>query len=219
MASNSRPYWLIPAGLIALSVIPVVAGTARLVEIAGGAEITQANARFVTAPVPVVLHILAVTIYCVVGAFQFHPGLRRSRPRWHRGAGRVLVPFGLVAALTGLWMTQFYPPPPLDTGIVLYLIRVAVGVAMAVFLVMGFAAARRRDIPTHRANMIRAYALGIGAGTQVLTHIPYFVFSSIQDEFGRTVCMAAGWAINIAVAEWIIRTRFRAPAVARAAMA
>ncbi len=219
MATSTRPYWLIPAGLILLSIVPVIAGTARVVELAGGAEITDANARFVSAPLPVVLHIIAVTIYCVLGAFQFHPGLRRSRPQWHRGAGRTLVPFGLVAALTGLWMTQFYPPPPLDTGMTLYAIRMAVGVAMVAFLVMGFAAARRRDVPTHRANMIRAYALGIGAGTQVLTHIPYFVFSSIQNEFGRTVCMAAGWGINIAVAEWIIRTRFRAAAVVRPAMA
>ncbi len=106
--SSTKPYSLIPAGLIALSVIPVVAGTARLLDIAGRAEITEANARFVTAPLPVVPHILAVTIYCVVGAFQFLPGLRRSKPRWHRDAGRVLVPFGLLAALTGLWMTQFY---------------------------------------------------------------------------------------------------------------
>ena len=44
----------------------------------------------------------------------------------------------------------------------------------------------------------------MGAGTQVFTHILWFVFPSMQGELARTVCMAAGWAINIGVAEWAI---------------
>ena len=40
---------------------------------------------------------------------------------------------------------------------------------MGAFLVLGFTAIRRRDIPAHRAWMIRAYALGLGAGTQAFT--------------------------------------------------
>jgi hypothetical protein len=55
--------------------------------------------------------------------------------------------------------------------------------------------------------MVRAYALGLGAGTQVFTHIPWFVFPSIQGEMARTLCMAAGWLINVAVAEWLTRSR------------
>ena len=110
MTAAAKSDWLIPTGLIALSVVPVLAGTFRLVEFGGGAEITPDNARFFAEPVPVVLHIVSVTIYCVLGAFQFAPGFRRRKPNWHRAAGRILVPCGLVAALTGLWMAQFYPP-------------------------------------------------------------------------------------------------------------
>jgi hypothetical protein len=51
---------LIPAGLIALSIVPVVAGAFRLVQLGGGAEITPENARFFAAPLPVVLHIVSV---------------------------------------------------------------------------------------------------------------------------------------------------------------
>ena len=40
---------------------------------------------------------------------------------------------------------------------------------MAASIVLGFTAIRRRDIAAHRAWMIRAYALGLGAGTQVFT--------------------------------------------------
>jgi hypothetical protein len=75
---------------------------------------------------------------------------------------------------------------------------------MALFLCLGVIAILRRDIPHHRAWMMRAYAIGLGAGTQALTHLPWFMFPSIQGELARTLCMAAGWAINLAVEEWII---------------
>ena len=40
---SGRSDWLIPAMLIVLSIVPAIFGTARLVELAGGAEITPAN--------------------------------------------------------------------------------------------------------------------------------------------------------------------------------
>lgn len=52
---KSKAEWLIPAALIVLSLVPAVAGTFRLVELTGGAEITPDNARFFAAPLPVVL--------------------------------------------------------------------------------------------------------------------------------------------------------------------
>jgi hypothetical protein len=57
----------------------------------------------------VALHIIGLTIYCVLGALQFAPGFRRRNPAWHLAAGRVLVPCGLVAARSALWMTLFSP--------------------------------------------------------------------------------------------------------------
>ena len=202
--SSARGEWLVIALLIALSALPVGAGAVRLAGLASGAEITPENARFFAAPVPVVLHILSVSVYCVLGAFQFSPGIRRRRPGWHRGAGRLLVPLGLVAALSGLWLTQFYPPVDHD-GPLLYVIRLVVGSAMVLFICLGLAAIRRRDIARHRAWMMRGYAIGLGAGTQALTHLPYFLFEGIQGELSRALAMGAGWAINLAVAEWIIR--------------
>ena len=198
--------WLIPAGLIVLSLVPMLAGGVRLAELFGGAPVTPANERFFAAPMPVVLHIVSSIGYSLLGAFQFAPGMLRRKRAWHRNAGRILVPLGLVSALSGLWMTLFYPWPEFD-GIGLYVIRLLVGITMIAALVLAVSAVRKRDIPRHRAWMMRAYALGLGAGTQVFTHIPYFVFPSIQGELARTLCMAAGWVLNLAVAEWIIRTQ------------
>jgi hypothetical protein len=70
-------------------------------------------------------------------------------------------------------------------------------------LVPGIAGTSRLVQLAHGAE-IRAYALGLGAGTQAFTHFPWFLFPSVHGELARTLCMAAGWAINAAVAEWVI---------------
>jgi uncharacterized membrane protein len=201
---SRRSDWLVPAMLILLSLVPAVAGTARLAQLAGGGEVTPANARFFAQPIPVVLHILAVVPYSMVGALQFSPGFRRRNRAWHRAAGRVLGVCGLVAALTGLWMAHFYPWPEGD-GVGVYVERLIFGSAMVVSLLLGVHAVRRRDFGAHGAWMTRAYAIGMGAGTQVLTHLPWFILVGQPGESARTVLMGAGWVINVVVAEWIIR--------------
>ncbi len=74
-----RGQWLAPTGLILLALIPVLAGAARLTELTGGAVASPQNARFLDSPVPVVTHIVSVTVYSLLGAFQFVPALRRRR--------------------------------------------------------------------------------------------------------------------------------------------
>jgi uncharacterized membrane protein len=198
------PAWLILVGLLVLGAIPLIAGAFRLVELAGGADVTPANARFFGSPLPVVLHIVAAAAFIVLGAFQFVPGFRRRRPGWHRRVGRLLVGSGLVAALSGLWMTQFYQLPDHD-GALLYGFRLLFGSLMAISIVLSFVAIRRREIARHRAWMMRGYALGLGAGTQVLTlGIGEVVFGP-PGEFSRALLMGGGWVINLAVAEWVIR--------------
>lgn len=199
-----RSNWAIPAGLILLSLVPAIAGTARLAQLAGHAEVTPANARFFAQPIPVVLHILSVIPYSIIGAFQFSPGFRRRNRPWHRAAGRVLGVFGLVVALSGLWMAHFYPWPEGD-GVGVYLERLVFGTAMVVSMVLGLNAVRRRDFNAHGAWMIRAYAIGMGAGTQVLTHLPWFILAGKPGESARTVLMGSAWVINVVVAELIIR--------------
>ncbi|MEU7743147.1 DUF2306 domain-containing protein [Nonomuraea sp. NPDC049158] len=202
----TRAGWLVPAGLILLSTIPIAAGAFRLTQLTGGAAVTPENARFFAVPLPVVLHIISVTVYSLLGAFQFASGFRRRRPGWHRVAGRVLVPCGFVVALTGLWMTLFYPRPAGDGDLVTGL-RLVFGTAMLLSIGLGLAAIRRRDIARHRAWMMRGYAIALGAGTQALTHLPWFLFFGTPGELPRGLLMGAGWVINVAVAEWIIRKR------------
>ena len=201
--------WLV-AALLVLSAIPLANGAFRLIQLAGGADITPANARFFAAPMPVVLHIVGAAVYAILGAFQFAPGFRRRWPSWHRAAGRPLVACGLLVGLSGLWMTLFYPGA--NGTELLCAFRLVFGSAMVVSIVLGFAAIRRGDVIGHRAWMIRGYAIGLGAGTQVLTLMAGEVIAGPPSELSRALLMGAGWVINLAVAEWAIRRRPAPPA-------
>ena len=207
--TNAATQWLPPVGLIVLSIIPVLAGAVRLTELMGGPEITANNARFVASPIPVTVHIVSVTLYSLFGALQFVPSLRRGRPGWHRIAGRILIPAGVLVALSGLWMNFFYARPPGD-GESLVVVRLIVGALMLASIVLAVFAIRRRDFTSHGAWMTRGYAIALGAGTQTLTMLPWVViFGPIgaADELPRTVLMTAAWVINLAVAEYVIRRR------------
>jgi uncharacterized membrane protein len=193
----------VPLALVALAAVPAIAGSLRLLELAGGPQVIPADARFTTSPLAVVVHIVSAVTYAVLGAFQFSAALRRRRPRWHRRAGRLLVVLGLAVALSALWMTVFYARHP-GNGELAYLFRLAFGSGMAASIVLGFAAIRRGDVDRHRAWMIRAYALALGAGTQAFTQgIGGAVLGS--SELVRDLMLGAGWVVNLAVAELVIR--------------
>ena len=214
-ASQSRRPWLVPGLLVLFSIVPAFGGVARLNDLATRAEVTADTARFFDAPWPIVIHIPAALIYSILGAFQFTPALRR-RHTWHRRAGRLLLPIALIVAITGLWMTVTYRWPDHD-GLGVYLERLVVGTVMLWALWQGIVALRRRQFATHGEWMIRAYALGMGAATQVLTHLPWFVLVDLHPgRLPRMIMMGSGWVINALVAEWIIR-RGRGRAAGRVA--
>jgi hypothetical protein len=90
------------------------------------------------------------------------------------------------------------------------LLLAAIGDIRRFDAVLAVLAIRRRDFTSHGAWMTRAYAIALGAGTQVLTMLPWVViFGPIgaADELPRTVLMTAGWVINLGVAEYVIRRR------------
>jgi uncharacterized membrane protein len=193
----------VPVALVALVLVPAVAGSLRLVELAGGPQLIAANPRLTASPVPVIVHIISAVAYAVLGAFQFSAALRRRRHGWHRAAGRVLVVLGLTVAFSALCLTLFYPRQP-GTGDLAFVFRLAFGSGMAASIILGFTAIRRGNVPRHRAWMTRAYALALGAGTQVFTQgIGPAVLGT--SELTADLSLGAGWAINLAVAEYVIR--------------
>ena len=105
---------MLPFGL---GLVPILSGSARLVELSGGPALLPARSD--PSSVPLVVHIVSVIVYAVLGAFQFSARLRRNG--WHRRAGRLLVVAGLALAMSAIWMTLYYPRS--DGGDLLYLFR------------------------------------------------------------------------------------------------
>jgi uncharacterized membrane protein len=205
-SARSRSGRWVPAALLALAFIPVVAGSTRVLQLLGGPSGIEPDSRFDAAPAAVVVHLVASIVFAVLGAFQFSGRTRRRHPAWHRRTGRALVPLGLVVSGSALWLTLLYDRKE-GTGTLLYSVRLLVGAGMGACVLLGLAAVRRRNISAHRAWMTRAYALGLGAGTQA------FTVGFGEALFGTGVVrtdlmMSAGWALNLAAAELLIR---RAP--------
>jgi uncharacterized membrane protein len=194
--------WPLALALLTLSAIPLTAGTLRLIQLSGGPAVLPVDQRFAGFPLPLVVHILGAALFALGGILQLAPRFRRRHPRWHRRAGRTLVLAGLLVALSALWLTLLYQPQP-GTGELLFALRLLFAWAMAACLLLGLAAVRRRDIPHHRAWMVRAYAIGLGAGTQIFTEgIGETILGT--SELAGDLAKGSAWVINLAVAEWLL---------------
>ncbi len=191
-------------GLMVLSAVPLLSALTRLVDLSTGALQLEGQARFSADPLLAVLHVSGSTAFATLGPLQFIPSLRRHA--WHRLVGRALGLFGVAAAVSGVLMAWRWPAKAFE-GPLLNTIRVAVACALVAFMVVSVLAARRGDFRVHEVWMTRAYALWAGGGTQAFTMMPFFVptFEGLRSEWLYAVLMAAGWAINLAVAEWTLR--------------
>jgi hypothetical protein len=99
-------------------------------------------------------------------------------------------------------MALFYAIVPADSAL-LHAFRLFFGAAMTACLVLGFYAIRRRRVGQHQAWMRRAYAIGMGAGTQALTQIvPLLIFGK-PDADTLALLMGGAWVLNLAIAEWL----------------
>ncbi len=191
--------------LLLLNAVPMAAGIARL----SGLDMpTPENARYVASPASTYMHIVGSSLFGLVGIGQFLDGFRRKHPVWHRRAGWMLFLSGMAAGLSGLWMTCFFPRVKGDSDL-LDGLRLVFGGLMVVSLLMGLYRARKREFMKHRAWMIRGYAIGMGAGTQVVVFIPWVLIVSLPGEMARALLLGAGWAINLMLAEWWISRQGR----------
>ena len=202
---GSRSRRGVVVGQVGLALIPLASGVLRLVQLAGGPQLMPLDPRFAATALPLATHIVGSLVFALLGVAQFLPRLRCRGHSWHRRAGRVVAVVGLVAAVSALWITLFYPARA-GTGALLFGFRLVFGSAMIACLVLGFAAIRRRDVAAHRAWMIRAYAIGMAAGTQAFTEgfsKALLGSSVLLDDTAKVL----GWVVNLTAAEWIIRRR------------
>ncbi len=201
-AHRARSGWPAVVGLLLLSALPILGGVLRLGEL----STDPASAPSPLLSVAIVAHIVAMSVYCILGAFQFSPALR-GRRAWHRRAGRVLIPAGIIAALASIGLGAFYYGP--DDEFALAMVRIAFAVPMLVFLVLATTAIALRRFVAHGSWMTRAYAIAVTGGTQALVLIVWSILGGETSVESETWLVGVGFVINSLVAEVIIRRRLR----------
>jgi hypothetical protein len=206
----TKTEWVVFGVIFVYSFIPVFGGLIRVLELAGGPQIAPENPRALLAPTPIILHILSSFLFCIVGAVQFLPSIRRQRPAAHRSIGRVITVAGCMSALTGLWMTHFYVFPDALQGAALYWVRMVLGTAMIGLIIWAVIAIRSRNVFQHSASMVRAYAIGQGASTQAVVGIAWIIAVG-SEAMGplRDGLMIFAWVVNLLAAEIFIRAMLR----------
>ncbi len=200
-SARRRSGWPAVTGLLLLSALPILGGALRLEEL--GTDPTSAPSS-PALTVAIVAHIVGMSVYCVLGAFQFSPALR-GRRAWHRRAGRLLIPAGMIGALASISLAVFFSGPP--EGFALAMVRIAFAVPMLVFLVLATIAIVRRRFVAHGAWMTRAFAIAVTGGTQALVLIVWSMLGGETSVVSETWLVGVGFLINSIVAEVIIGRR------------
>lgn len=198
--------WAILIFIVVYTFIPAFGGMIRLLELAGGLALIPENPRASADPIPVISHAVGSFVFCIAGAIQFLPSIRRHYPSTHRVMGRILVIAGCVSAASGLWMTWFFSFPDALQGNLLFSVRIILGGLMIGLIGWSVLAVRARNFCKHGALMLRAYAIGQGASTQALFGIGWIIILGTEPTgMQRDILMVLCWLLNILVAEIIVQ--------------
>jgi uncharacterized membrane protein len=149
---------------------------------------------------PLLLHVGGGVLALSLGPWQFWGGLRARRPVLHRLIGRVYVAAVLAVGTGGLLLAPLSLGGPMA-----HLGFGAMAVALLFTTGMAFTSILRRRIPSHRAWMMRSYAVIFSAvtfrvwlGMLAAAHLP------VLGE-GYAVGSWTSWLIDLLVAEMLIR--------------
>lgn len=202
-----KNHLIIPGLLLLLCAVPLGAGAYRMMTLVTSTGTAPESARFFDNPVPVVVHVMSLIVYCVFGTFQFAPGLRLRRTISHRVVGWIVAPCGVLSAFSGIWLTLVYPPVENDS-MPLTVLRLAAGVAMLAFIMLGLNSIVRRNLVQHRNWMMRGFAIASGVGTQAYLVILWVLLMGDDvSASAKVVLFGAGWGVNLATVEWIVRNQ------------
>lgn len=192
---------------IAMAAYAVVAYTAYPV---GSTVHPEMKATYQVHLVGIVTHVLCSSLALLLGPWQFFGGLRRRWPTLHRLMGRVYLGLGVLpGGIAGLYMSLH----AFGGGVS----HVGFALLAAVWLYTGwraFASARERDFASHRAWMIRNFALALGAVTLRAQLGAGFALGWRFQDFYPFLAWTS-WVPNLLVAEWIIATGRRGAIIPR----
>lgn len=157
------------------------------------------------------VHIVAGGIALVAGPLQFWRGLRTRHPRVHRWTGRIYLGAVLIAGVAGLVMAPFN-----SAGLVGFFGFGALAVLWIVTGLRAYRAIMAGDVTSHRAWMMRNFALtyaavtlrlwiGVLLGVQALPGGDFDFEAAFDNAYAAVPFLC--WIPNLIVAEWLIRRR------------
>ena len=156
-------------------------------------------------------HIVAGGLALIAGPLQFWRGLRDRHRSVHRWIGRTYLAAVAIAGVSGLVMAPFS-----EAGFAGFF---GFGTLAVLWLATGwqaYRAIRRRDVASHRAWMMRNFALTYAAVTlrlwlgvlitvQALPGGDFDFEAAFANAYAVVPFLA--WLPNLVVAEWLIRRR------------
>lgn len=145
------------------------------------------------------VHVSLGPVALALGAIQFLPKLRASRPTLHRWIGRIYVAAVGMAGVSGLLIAPSVPGGWVSaTGFGLLAVLWLISTALA------FTHARARRIVDHRQWMIRSFALTFAAVTLRL-YLPMFFAGGLDYDAAAPLLAWLCWVPNLIVAELLLR--------------
>lgn len=191
----------VPALLLFLTAIPTIMAGVRVVQIPAGTTPDDV-AYLMTLPLPYWLHAAAGVSFGLLGPLQFGRVLAGRFGPLHKLLGRVFVAAGVVLGLSGLRLIMAFPgssTPLLDVA------RILGGIGLLIALALSIRAIQDRNVPRHRAWMIRAYAIGVGQSLVAFILFPIYLITG-EPPVGvmADLTLIGSWVISIAAAEWVI---------------
>ena len=155
-----------------------------------------------------IFHVIPGILFATLGPLQFVRRIRAGKPWLHRWSGRLLVAAGTVIAISGLGLgftTALAYGGWAETAPI-----VVFAPLFFLALLRGVAHIRRGEVAQHREWMIRAFSLGIAAGTVRIISFAVALNHSAR-QAPRTIISFLFWAgflLSLAVGEtWIRYTR------------
>jgi uncharacterized membrane protein len=143
----------------------------------------------------VALHVFSAVVALALGPFQFRESLRARRPRLHRAMGRLYLGVGvLVGGLSGLYLAAGAFGGPVA--------RLGFASLAAAWLYTGwkaYSAIRAGDVASHRAWMVRNFALTAAAVT-LRIYLPASMIAGVPLEIAYAAIAWLCWVPNLLAA-------------------
>lgn len=199
--------WKIPLLILVIGMVPAVPGIFSIIAIIQNAQPGHPLAelvqpRYLTAPLPILVHIFGGIVFYAIAPLQFIGNLRVRCPRFHRMAGRIAFVGGFVYALTALPLLLDLPPGP---HALKYWGLGFSGISVAICLSLSLWHAIKRNISAHQLWIYRAIAIGLAGATRAVLDILALTILGELLPIHEGIIMWLGLSINLVLLECIWR--------------